>query len=203
MSDDVEVIRWYTKARKFPKFVGKLGLSGNPLPGGPYPVATVVGSVLTFLLGSLTMGIWGMGSVITNTGMLLGVSAGVGFGAGKLAVGGRNPLVVVNGMYRAVAASRVGELAGRPAHTPKPQRVAKSRVNVLVSAGTTAAPAPAPVVVEAPTPTPPKAAPLTPRRAPQAARGPRKRPAAPQPALSGVQALLAGSSATHSNERNI
>lgn len=177
MDDDVEVIRWYTRARKFPKFVGKVGFSDRPLPGGPFPVAGVVGFVLAFLVGAQTMGMWGMGSLVVNGFVVFGVSAASGFVAGKLAVGGRNPLMVIQGAWRALAASRFGEFAGRSARVPRSQRVG-SRFNTHTPHHPQT-----PAPDEEPEPT-----------SPEEDNEPASPEQYPKPALSGVQSILA---ATH------
>ena len=47
-----EVVKWYTRARKFPTLIGKTP-DGTRLPGGPYTITQVlVGGALAVLLAS-------------------------------------------------------------------------------------------------------------------------------------------------------
>lgn len=178
-----EVIRWYTRARRFPKFIGKLGFSDKPLIGGPYPVVGVIGFVVAFIIGANTMELWGGGSLIWNAGLLFGISLGVGFASGKLVVGGRNPVTVLQGSFRAFMSPKHGDFCGRPVRISRPQRVS-TRLNILLDSP----PAPNTLAVEGPNE--PASAPKPAGATSQPLNEPTSPLTPPEP-LTGVQALLA------------
>lgn len=173
MSTDptVEVVKWYTRARKFPQLIGRTP-DGAKIPGGPYTITQAVGGGLLLLAGVNTLGWWASYGLLGNALLLLGVTYGAVLLLGRIPVGSRNPLSVASGSIRAASSPSLGKLAGRPVKLPRPRQV-RHRIVVLQT-------------------TPPEPTPLPeqPRREPAAQpRRPEPHPA-PPPALSAVQALL-------------
>jgi hypothetical protein len=117
-----EVVRWYTRARKFPQLIGRTP-DGRRIPGGPYTFTQAVGAGVVLLAGVNTMGWWARYGLIGNGLLLLGVAYGVVLGLGRIPVGSRSPLAVASGGVRALAAPRVGRLAGRSVRLRRPHRV--------------------------------------------------------------------------------
>jgi hypothetical protein len=117
-----EVVRWYTRARKFPQLIGRTP-DGRRIPGGPYTFTQAVGAGVVLLVGVNTMGWWARYGLIGNGLLLLGVAYAVVLGLGRIPVGSRSPLAVAAGGMRALAAPRVGRLAGRPVRLRRPHRV--------------------------------------------------------------------------------
>lgn len=119
----MEVVHWYTHARRFPLLLGRFGLNGGTIPGGPYtiPQAITAFGVLAGL--HLTRGLWGQFGALPNLAILLGVPVAAGLAVGKMPHGTRNPLFVLAGMYRCVMAPALGRKAGGAVKPARPHRV--------------------------------------------------------------------------------
>lgn len=193
-----DVVRWYTRARRFPQLIGRTP-DGARLWGGPYTITQAVGAGVTLVVGLNTMWLWAGFGFVGNLLVLGVVTYGVVFALGRIPVGSRSPLSVLTGVYKAIAAPSHGRLAGRPVRIRRPHRlqhavVIRHEPTVTIPA---AAPDAAPPVVEAPAPAPIPPAPPIP-----APPTPALTPTAP---LSGVQSLLAGAGparAAHSRPRS-
>lgn len=149
MSEEREVVKFYTRARKFPHVLGRFP-DGTKIPGGPYTLTQVVGGGLLVLIGVRTMGIWSVGSGLTNVGILLLATVGSVKLLGRLQTGGRGPIAVAMGGYTAAASPKLGRQDGRPvtrrrAHALVHRFVMADRV-VLVDEQEGAPVAPAPAV---------------------------------------------------------
>jgi hypothetical protein len=198
-----EVVKWYTRARKFPQLIGRTP-DGAKIWGGPYTFTQAIGAGVMLIVGVNTMGLWARYGLIGNALLLLGTTYGVVLLLGRIPVGSRSPLSVVAGSVHAVLSPRTGRLAGRPVRPRRPHLV-RHRITVLLDApappasgrlpkAVLAAPAPAPAPAPVPALVPaPVAAPVPQPAAEPAPEPAAARPAAPrrQVALSGVQALLA------------
>lgn len=182
-----EVVRWYTRARRFPQLIGRTP-DGTKLIGGPYTVTQVVGAGAVFVIGLKTTWLWAHGSLITNAFILIAVTVATLFGLGQIPVGTRNPVAVVIGAFRALAAPRTGHLAGQTVRIHRPRAPRPSKV--LIATGPLPTQAPAPAAVR-----PHPAA--TPEARPAPRRAGSTQSAGPRP-LTGVQSLLA-SAAMHSS----
>ncbi len=125
----VEVVKWYTRARKFPQLIGRTP-DGRRIPGGPYTFTQAIGAGVVLLVGVNTMGLWAGYGLIGNGLILLGAAYGMVLLLGRIPVGSRSPLAVVSGGVRALGAPRVGRLAGRPVRLRRPRRV---RHRVVIS----------------------------------------------------------------------
>jgi hypothetical protein len=166
-----EVVRFYTKARRFPRLLGKWP-SGEPIWGGPYTSAQAIGGIATLLLLKETFGVWAKFG-LANALILLGVPYGVTLALRKLPLAGRSPLRLAAGFISAYTQPSHGWLRGRPVRPPRPVKV-RSRVTV-----SDAVPAAA-------------SRPSVPRPATQPAAARPASPAAPPPlVLTGVGQLLA------------
>lgn len=153
------VVRYYTRARKFPQLIGKTP-DGTKIPFGPYTItqAVVAGSAL--IVGFYTLPMWAGESTITNVFVLIAMVWGVVRAVGRIPAGARSPLSVATGAYRAAAAPRTGRVAGRPVRIARPHHVVH-RMQILTSPSPTeVVTEPAPIaVVEATRPAPAEAAP--------------------------------------------
>lgn len=182
-TDDLDVVKWYTRARKFPQLIGKTP-DGTRLWGGPYTVSQLVGGGSVAFIGLRTMSLWADFGLLGNLLFLGLLTYGTVLLLGRIPVGSRNPLAVAAGTYRAVAAPATGRLGGRPVRIRRPHKL-QHRLVLAIDDLPTLAPASAP---EPSTTTQP-----APERQPSPA--PTSAPATPtdrKPALTGVQALLAG-----------
>lgn len=191
-----DVVRWYTRARKFPQLLGRTP-DGTRLWGGPYTVTQAIGGGLVLVVGVKTMGLWGSFGLVGNALVLLSAAAGTVFFLGRIPLGARNPVAVVAGLVRAMSAPATGRLAGRAVRIRRPRQV-RHRVVIATSQPVEAAliapePIPAPIGEPAePGPSRgsrPSAHPATSLAIDQP--NPQRPTGAPAPALTGVQALLA------------
>ena len=96
-----EVVKNYTRARKFPQLLG-MTPDGKKLPGGPYSYTQFVGAGLVALVLWKTPGIWATGSLIRNVFVFVALVGVTAWGLGKLPIGGRNPLSMVAGVSKAL-----------------------------------------------------------------------------------------------------
>lgn len=199
---DPEVVKWYTRARKFPQLIGRTP-DGAKIWGGPYTFTQAVGAGAVLFAGVNTMRWWASYGLIGNAMILLGVAYGTVLALGRIPLGSRNPVAVTSGALHALTAPRTGRLAGRAVRLRRPHRVRHS-ITVLLTDPPPPVRAPAPAgavpagrrhLRRGPAP----AAPATRRRPaagpqpapPAQATPPSRPPAAARPALSGVQLLLA------------
>jgi hypothetical protein len=167
-----EVVKWYTRARRFPQLIGKTP-DGARIWGGPYTYTQLVGAVTVLVVGAKTVGLWGRFGLVGNALILLAVAYATALILGRLPVGSRNPIAVAAGVFHAVTCPPGGRLAGSPVRIRRPHRAATRAVI---------------------TPSAPAASPTPPPPQPQkVSASPAADPPRPAPALTGVQRLLAAS----------
>ena len=118
----VQMIRWYTRARRFPQLVGKFP-DGRRLPGGPYTITQVILGAGLVVGGLSTRGFWGGRGMIADLFLLSVITGGLVFAAGKIPLGGRNPAAAAAGMVAAIVAPTHGRVAGRPVRLRPPTRL--------------------------------------------------------------------------------
>lgn len=109
----VQMVRWYTRARRFPQLVGKFP-DGRRLPGGPYTITQVILGAGLVVGGLSTRSFWGGRGMIADLFLLSVITGGLVFAAGKIPLGGRNPAAAAAGMFAAIAAPAHGRVGGRP-----------------------------------------------------------------------------------------
>ncbi|WP_425955265.1 hypothetical protein [Xylanimonas sp. McL0601] len=194
---DTDIVRWYTRARRFPQLIGKTA-TGGMIWGGPYTYTQVGVGVGFFVIGLQTTWLWGHFGLIGNTLLLAAVSYGLVLIVGRLPIGSRNPLSIGVGALRALGAPAHGTLAATPLRLRRPHHVT-SRLVITHDAPTLAD-------IPAGTPTPAARARRRGRDIPESAVA---TPPAPQrlrptpattrstttPALTGVQRPLASTGA--------
>lgn len=197
--DQHEVVKWYTRARRFPQLIGKTP-DGARLWGGPYTYTQVIGAAIVIVVGIKTAGVWGQFGLIGNALVLLGVAYATTLGLGRLPIGSRNPLSVAQGALKSVSTSPAGSYAGRPLKIRRPHRVA-SRVVIAHTDRTyqdlPSMTGPALGDTSTPAPKPDRGRPRWARPAPS--QRPHPTPARPvtPAALSNVQRLLASAGSAH------
>ena len=65
-SDDrVEVVKWYTRARRFPQLIGKTA-DGTTIWGGPYTYTQAGVGAAVLIIGSQTIDWWGQFGLVTG-----------------------------------------------------------------------------------------------------------------------------------------
>jgi hypothetical protein len=164
-----EIVKWYTRARRFPQLIGKTP-DGASLWGGPYTYTQVIVAAVLLYVGIQTLHLWGRFGLIGNALTLAGVTYGLVLVLGRLPVGARNPLTITAGAVRAISSPTSGHQAGLPSRIRPPHRV---RGGVVITPGPTGVM----TVPTGPATTPPAPAPQPPRTA--------------RPPLTSVQRLLA------------
>ncbi|MDN5766104.1 MAG: hypothetical protein L0H78_09835, partial [Humibacillus sp.] len=120
-------LRWYTRARRIPKLMGRTA-SGGTLIGGPYTLTQFVGGAIALLTMNLTRPLWG-GNGLGDYLVIALVVAVVVFALKFVRTAGRNPLLVAAGRAAGAVAPSYGRQGGRAITTPHGQRLA-SMVNV-------------------------------------------------------------------------
>lgn len=135
---DTEVVRWYTRARRFPQLIGRTP-DGTKIWGGPYTVTQVLGAGTVLVVGLKTTWLWARADLFTNAFLLIAATLGTLFALGRIPIGSRNPVSMVAGAVRAFFAPRTGRLAGQPVRPRRPKSMRRP-VRVVVAHG----PAPVP-----------------------------------------------------------
>lgn len=149
----VDQMRWYTRALKIPRLIGKLP-SGERIKGGPYRQSQLFTVVAIVILGHLTMRWWGFGGFFTNWGSLLIVAGLAGAAAKYAPIGTVNPVVVAGGAARMVGGTRAARWCGQRLQT-RPHGPAAARFTLTHAlTGPTAAPEPTAPAPAAPPPRP-------------------------------------------------
>lgn len=107
------VVRFYTLARKIPFLLGKLG--DWVLPGGPYTLVQGGAFLGVAFIGQKTMPLWApnLAPIIAWIPVLI-VAAACGIGAGRIPLKGRNPLMILWGVFGYAGAPAWGRQAGGP-----------------------------------------------------------------------------------------
>jgi hypothetical protein len=121
--DQTEVVRWYTHARRFPILIGKAGMNGDPLPGGPYTSTQVVAWFGTLAGLYFTRDMWGQFGDFMNALVLLGVPIAVGWAARWIPHDARNPVLIAAGWVRCFGAPPGGRVDGLPVRQRSPYRL--------------------------------------------------------------------------------
>jgi hypothetical protein len=127
-ADVTEVGRFYTRARKVKKMLGKLH-DGSKIPGGPYTLTQGAAGVVTGFLALNTNRLWTTRMSIVD--IVLGVLAmwGVAWAVGRLPSTNRNPALVLVDASGAVFKPAMGSYRGETLEirTPGPRPSSHSR----------------------------------------------------------------------------
>ena len=196
MADDqLEVVKWYTRARRFPQLIGRTP-DGTKIPGGPYTFTQVLGGAGFLVVAWKTLPVWGAFGLIGNAAVLVVATWLLIVALGRIPIGARNPISLGEGLLRALTAPAAGRVGGREVRIRRPHRartvlvVAQPRQRV--PAPTVRAPAAAiPRAASGAAPAAYTASAVTPTRAGVAA-GDSSRPTPTTPPLTSVQRILAG-----------
>lgn len=137
-STDQQVVRWYTRARRFPQLIGRTP-DGTRIPGGPYTITQVTAAGVLMFLGLKTTSLWARYGLVGNGLLLAGVVYGLVFLLGKIPLGSRSPLALGAGAWRAISAPSAGRYGGRPVRLRRPHHV-QHRITVLVPPAAVAEP---------------------------------------------------------------
>lgn len=194
MENEVEVARFYTRARRFPKQIGRT-LDGAKIPGGPYSILQFTLGVSSIIVLVATRQAWGLGSIFFDFPVAAGLGWGVALITGRIPATRRNVLFVAWGAIAAAFAPPVGRYRDATIQIPKPHRAHGSPFlfegRVLVPATSSAVPATQPPVsppaAEVDLPTVPEIQEVAPQPQPNLVTS---RP------VSGVERLLAQTRAT-------
>jgi hypothetical protein len=119
----LRVVKWYTRALRFPKLIGKFGLDNRTIPGGPYKRSQILAGIAVFSVMQVTRPLWSGRGTVADVVLQFGLSIGAGFIVGYLPRTTRNPLLIVFGTARAAAAPVWGRRDGRQLSIRRPHRV--------------------------------------------------------------------------------
>lgn len=150
MSNDAqfEVVKWYTRARRFPQLIGRTP-DGTKIPGGPYTFTQVLGGAAFLVVAWQTLPVWGAFGLIGNAMVMLVATWLLIVGLGRIPIGARNPLSLAEGAVRALTAPAAGRVGGREVRIRRPHRARTVLVVSRPHVSTTPAPVPQPVVTTA------------------------------------------------------
>ena len=118
----LDIVKWYTRARRFPQLIGRTP-DGAKIPGGPYTVTQAVGAGLILIVGLNSMDLWARFGLIGNILVLATVTWTAVWLLGQIPVGSRNPLSVATGIAHAIGAPSTGRLAGRTVRIRRPHQL--------------------------------------------------------------------------------
>lgn len=140
MADDqFEVVKWYTRARRFPQLIGRTP-DGTKIPGGPYTFTQVLGGAAFLVVAWKTLPVWGAFGLIGNAMVLLVATWLLIVGLGRIPIGARNPISMAEGAVRALTAPTAGRVGGRDVRIRRPHR---ARTVLVVAQPKPRVPAPA------------------------------------------------------------
>jgi len=150
VNDDsqLEVVKWYTRARRFPQLIGRTP-DGTKIPGGPYTFTQVLGGAAFLVVAWQTLPVWGAFGLIGNAMVMLVATWLLIVGLGRIPIGARNPLSLAEGAVRALTAPAAGRVGGREVRIRRPHRARTVLVVSRPHVSTTPAPVPQPVVTTA------------------------------------------------------
>lgn len=125
-SDDVELIRYFTAARRIPLTFGRLS-DGMRIPGGPYSGMQVAAGAIALVTSPVLVAIV-LGDVPAVLKFALAIAGawGAAYGAGYLPSTFRNPLMVASDAIRILTQSGAGSYNGRRWAAPR-RRATKPR----------------------------------------------------------------------------
>jgi hypothetical protein len=127
-------MRWYTRALRIPRLIGKLP-SGERIKGGPYRPGQAVACVVTAVLLQKTMRWWGglfdgPFAYLQAWGVLIAVSVAMLFAARRIPTSTVNPLIAVGGAARLAVGGGGVRRGGRAVRLPAPRGGEQVRVTV-------------------------------------------------------------------------
>jgi hypothetical protein len=176
-----EVARFFTRSRRFRKFLGRLP-DGTKLPGGPYTIVQGLVLAVVLIVACITQGIWGTGTAFVDFPLAGAFAWAAAWGAGRIPMTRRNLFSVITGGLTAMLRTSAGSFRGAPLRI-RPPHQATGKSHIGHAPNRPIAPAPAePAVETVPAPAP----------APVPVSVPQALPAGvtARPALSGVTAML-------------
>ncbi len=132
-----DTLRWYTRARRIPRLVGKLPGSERGIPGGPYTVTQAVGSIMVGIVLLKTEPLWGRFGWVSDKVILVVAVVVTALLLRMVKPGGRDPLSALTALLAVTLAPRHGRHHARPVRPHRPVQV-RGRVRVLPIRATSA-----------------------------------------------------------------
>jgi hypothetical protein len=117
-----QVVKWYTRSRKFPQLIGRTH-DGTRIPGGPYTPTQFIAAAIIAVIAVNTVHLWARFGLVTNVALLAGVGYGTVWVLGRVPLASRNPVSIGLGAARALSRPRMGTLRGRPVRARRPRKV--------------------------------------------------------------------------------
>lgn len=179
--EEREVARFFTRSRRFRKFLGRLP-DGTKIIGGPYTITQGLVLAVVLIVACITQGLWGTGTPFVDFPLAGAFAWAAAWGAGRIPMTRRNLFSVITGGLTAMFRSSAGSYRGAPLRI-RPPHQAKGKSYIGKTSSRPVAPAPVePDREPAPVRAPASVATATPRPLPAAVSS--------RPALSGVTAML-------------
>jgi len=120
--DGIEVARFYTRSRRFPKMIGRMH-DGTRIWGGPYTITQAFVGASVFLLAMITRAQWGSGFILADIPMAIVFAGAATYGAGFIPSTRRNLFNVVGGAWGAMRKPFDGRYQGGTFRLRAPHRV--------------------------------------------------------------------------------
>lgn len=117
-----QVVKWYTRSRKFPQLIGRTH-DGTRIPGGPYTPAQFIAAAAIAVVAVNTTDVWARFGMVTNIAILITAGYGTVWLLGRIPLAARNPVSAIFGAARAMSRPKLGTLRGRPVRIRRPRRV--------------------------------------------------------------------------------
>lgn len=117
---DVEVIRYYTAARRIPIAFGRFR-DGMKIPGGPYSGTQLAAAVTVFVIGQILLPLLNVNIVLALFVNLI-AAWGAALLMGSLPTSFRNPVMVASDALYAMSLTGAGSYRGRRILVPKASR---------------------------------------------------------------------------------
>lgn len=125
------VLRWYTRARRVPRFIGRAP-GGGHYPGGPYTLTQAAGAAGVLILGQSTMSVWGQFGFIGNNVIVIVAVIATLVALKFVKQGGRDPVTAAWSVVSLTASPSWGRQAGRPVRLPRGSTRVTQRVNAQI-----------------------------------------------------------------------
>lgn len=132
---ELDVVKWYTRSRKFPIFVGKTA-NGGRLWGGPYTITQIMVGAGVFLALISPPWLWTriFNNPVANATIFLIALPGSVFLTGRIPIGSRNPLTLAAGLLGSWFRPANGTINGLPVRVP-PRRSVGGRSSLILTGG--------------------------------------------------------------------
>lgn len=128
----LEVARFYTKSRKFPRLIGRFH-DGTRIPGGPYTFTQVLIGAAVLVVAFMTRSAWSVGFMLGDIVVALAAAWGGAYLGRYIPISDRNPIVTLPSAAASFTRPASGRYRGEQTQFPKPHRLKPSSIWVFDS----------------------------------------------------------------------